>query len=332
MTDEAAPVRWAVLGPGQIAASFVAGLRETRTGVLAAVGSSDPARARGAADRFGADLSGHHDEIIGRDDIDAVYVSSIHPMHLELAEAALRAGHAVLCEKPLTVTSADTTHLIATAAAAGVPLVEAYKNRFSPFARALESVVARGGIGGDLRLRASFGFRAETREGRLFDPALGGGALLDVGGYPLSLAVQVAAAAGVAPAALRVAEAAGRIGPTGVDEHARAVVTAPGFAAHVETSIRSELPRSADLVGDAGRVDLPDAWGSRMASAGELRVSDGAGERVERPVVVNPFAAEADAVADLLARGGTESPAMPWAHSLAIARLLDEWAAALRHA
>lgn len=332
MTREATPVRWAVLGPGQIAASFVAGLRETRSGVLAAVGSSDAARARTAAERFGAGLSGRHDEIIGRDDVDAVYVSSIHPMHRELAESALRAGHAVLCEKPLTVTSAQTAHLIATAAAAGVPLVEAYKNRFSPFARALESAVARGGIGGDLSLRASFGFRAEAREGRLFDPALGGGALLDVGGYPLALAVQVAEAAGVAPGALRIVDAAGRIGPTGVDEHARAVVTAPGFAAHVETSIRSELPRSAELVGDRGRIVLPDAWGSRLASAGELHITDDAGERIERPAVVNPFAAEADAVAELLAGGRVESPAMPWAHSVAIARLLDEWAAALRGA
>ncbi|QLD12387.1 Gfo/Idh/MocA family protein [Microbacterium oleivorans] len=332
MTGEAGPVRWAVLGPGRIAESFVAGLRETRTGVLAGIGSSDPNRARAVADRLGAQHAGRYDDMIGRDDVDAVYVSSIHPAHLELAEAALRAGRAVLCEKPLTLTAADTAHLIATATAVGVPLVEAYKNRFSPFARALESAVALGGIGGGLRLRASFGFRAEPREGRLFDPALGGGALLDVGGYPLALAVQVAEAAGVALGALRIGDVAGRIGPTGVDEHARAVVIAPGFTAHVETSIRSELPRSAEVVGDRGRVVLPDAWGSRLASAGELRIVDDAGERVERPAVVNPFAAEADAVAELLVRGEIESPAMPWAHSIAVARLLDDWAAALRHA
>lgn len=322
-------VRWAILGPGQIAESFAAGLRASRSGVLAAVGSSDAGRARAFADRYGAEYAGGYDEVIGHAGVDAVYVSTVHPAHRDLVEAALRAGRAVLCEKPLTTSEADTRRLFAVAAEAGVPLVEAYKNRFSPFAGMLGDVVATGEIGAARRLTASFGFRAEERAGRLFDPVLGGGALLDVGGYPLSFAVQVAAAAGIAPDALRIAEAEGRIGPTGVDEHATAVVAGGDFAAHIETSIRAVLPRSARLVGDSGTIEMPDAWGSRTASAEHLLIETGGHSHTRTAAVVHPFGAEADAVAALLAGGRVEADEMPGSHSVAVARLLDEWAAAL---
>ncbi|MDD7928779.1 Gfo/Idh/MocA family protein [Microbacterium thalli] len=323
------PVRWAILGPGQIAESFAAGLHATRSGSLAAVGSSDPARARAFADRYGAEHAGGYDDVIGHPGIDAVYVSTVHPAHRALVEAALRAGRAVLCEKPLTTSEAETRQLFAVAADAGVPLVEAYKNRFSPFARMLDDIVATGEIGAARRLSASFGFRAEERTGRLFDPALAGGALLDVGGYPLSLAVQVAAAAGIAPDELRIAEARGDIGPTGVDEHATAVVAAGDFEAHIETSIRAALPRSAKLIGSSGTLRLPDAWGSRTASAEHLLIETGGGPQTRIAAVVHPFAAEADAVAALLAGGRVEADEMPGSHSVAVARLLDDWAAAL---
>lgn len=323
-------VRWAVVGPGQIAESFVAGLRESASGVLVAVGSSDTDRARAFADRHGAAHAGGYDEIVAHPDVDAVYVSTVHPTHRDLAEAALRAGRAVLCEKPLTTTAADTQHLLSVATHTRVPLVEAYKHRFSPFARLLDETVAAGAIGRPRRLTASFGFRAEARTGRLFDPALAGGALLDVGGYPLSLVVQIAAAAGLEPAELRIAEARGRIGPTGVDEHASAVVVAGGFEGHIETSIRALLPRSATLVGESATVEMPDAWGSRTASAERLLIASGENSRTRIARVRNPFAAEADAVATLLADGRLEADEMPWSHSVAVARLLDDWALALR--
>ncbi len=343
-------VGWAILGPGQIAQSFAEGLVASRTGRLAAVGSSDAARARAFAERFapggstensdGA-FAGHYDAVLGRDDVDAVYIGTVHPAHAALAAAALRAGKAVLCEKPLTPTAAETDRLLAVAADADRPLVEAYKNRFSPFARELDALVGAGAVGAPRRLTASFGFASDERAGRLFDPELAGGALLDVGCYPLSLTVQVAAAAGIDPATLRLVEADGRIGPTGVDEDARAVVAAEGFEAHVSTSIRSTLPRSAEIVGTAGTIELPDAWGSRSASASTIVVrradASGGGTTERAPeqhtaAVVHPFAAEADAVARLLDTGAREASELPWAHTRAIARLLDAWAAALRAA
>lgn len=326
-------VRWGILGPGQIAGWFATALPNARNGVLRAVGSSDPERARAFAETHAGEtgaFAGTASEVIGRDDVDAVYVATVHPAHADLAIAALRAGHAVLCEKPLTPTSADTARVIAAARESDRPLIEAYKNRFSPFARAFDDVVSSGAIGAPRRLTAAFGFRAETREGRLFDPALAGGALLDVGCYPVSLAVAVAAAAGIDPAALTVTSAEGEIGPTGVDEHARVVITGGGLEAHLETSIRAELPDGAHLEGDAGAVETADVWGSRTVSANELRLTDAGGARLIKVATVDPFAAEADAIADALGAGRLEAPEMPWAHSLAIARLLDDWAAALR--
>lgn len=326
-------VRWAILGPGQIAEWFATALPNSRNGVLRAVGSSDPDRARAFAEKHaveGEALVGTASEVIGRGDIDAVYIATVHPAHADLAIAALRAGHAVLCEKPLTPTAAETARVIAAARESGRPLVEAYKNRFSPFARALDDVIASGAIGEPRRLDAAFGFRAETRSGRLFDPALAGGALLDVGCYPVSLAVSVAATAGIDPDRLAVTSADGEIGPTGVDEHARVVIAGGGFEAHLETSIRADLARGARLVGESGAVEAADVWGSREASPAELTVADAGGTRTVPVPTVDPFAAEADAIADALSAGRREAPDVPWAHSVAIARLLDAWAAALR--
>lgn len=329
--------RWAVLGPGRIAQDFVRALPNSRSGVLHAVGSSDPDRARAFADAYGAGraaLAGGYDDVLGRGDIDAVYVATVHPAHADLTIAALRAGHAVLCEKPLTPGLTETERVIAAARQSGRPLVEAFKNRFSPFARALDEIVASGEIGEPRRLEAAFGFAAPAREGRLFDPALAGGALLDVGCYPVSLAVAVAVAAGIDPRDLRLTAAEGTIGPTGVDEQATLTVGAGGFEAVVSTSIGENLTRSARLEGAAGAVEMPDAWGSRTASATELRVTrtaDGRERvRTERVASVDPFAAEADALADALHTGRAETPEMPWSQSLAVARLLDEAAAALR--
>jgi len=323
-----------VLGPGQIAQDFVRSLPNSRAGVLHAVGSSNAQRARDFAEAHGAAVAGTSDEVLARDDVDAVYVATVHPAHADLAIAALRAGKGVLCEKPLTPTLSETTRVIDAARETGRPLVEAYKNRFSPFARVLDEIVSDGEIGAPRRLTAEFGFRTLVRQGRLFDPALAGGALLDVGCYPISLAVAVAAAAGIDPADLRVTDVDGRIGPTGVDEHATVTVAAGGFEAVLGTSIRKTLSRSIRLEGERGIVETADAWGSRTASASELQVTGRSGlharSRVERPAVVDPFAAEADALAVALAEGRAEAPEMPWAHSLAIARLLDDAAAALR--
>ncbi len=322
--------RWAILGPGGIAGFFARALPNSATGVLHAVGSSDPGRAAAFAAAHGADISGSYAEVLARDDVDAVYISTVHTGHAALALAALDAGKAVLCEKPVTPTLEETEHVLAAAASAGLPFVEAYKTRFGPFARALDAEIASGRIGTPLRVTVARGSLVETRTGRLFDPALAGGAILDIGGYPMSLVVSVAAAAGIPLDALRVTDASGLIGDTGVDEHAYARIEAPGFTADVGTAIDADLSSSARIEGNEGSVVIPDAYGGRLESVRTFTVqSSGLDAEHLELGTIDPFAAEADAVASALAEGRTEAPEVPWAHSRTLARLLADWRRAL---
>lgn len=321
--------RWAILGPGDIGGWFARALPRSAHGTLHAVGSTNPERAAAFAAEYGAPVTGTYTELLARDDIDAVYISTVNTTHTDLAVAALTAGKAVLCEKPIAPTAAEVERVLGRAQAAGLPFVEAYKHRFGPFARALDAAVADRTVAGPLHLTASFGFANEHRTGRLFDPDLAGGAILDVGGYPVALAVGLAVAAGIDPADLRISDVTGRIGDTGVDEHARATLTAADFTADVACAIVTELPRSATLRGGTSTIELPDVFGSRSASAASFVLHSDGQERVVQVPTVDPFAAEADAVSLALLAGRTEVPEVPWAHSRSIARLLDAWRAGL---
>lgn len=324
------PARWALLGAGAIAIDFVHALPHARLGRLYAVAARDAARAEEFARVHGAEVWGTYEEVLARSDIDAVYVATVHTTHAPLVHAALDAGKPVLCEKPLTATPADTDAVIAHAARAGVPLVEAFKYRFGPFADRLQELVAGGALGELVEIEASCGFAAGERVGRLFDPATAGGAILDVGCYPLSYAVGLAAAAGRDIAAASVTEAHGILGPTGVDETATVHLDLGGTRAVLRTSIVEEQPSSARLVGTRATLEIPNAWGSRSESAhtATLHHVDGRVETIETDVV-QPMAAEADALVAAVREGRLEAPEMPWEQSAVIARLLHEWRAAL---
>lgn len=324
MTDLA---HWAVLGAGGITGDFVAALPHASLGTLHAVGARDGARARAFADAHGAPVAGTYDEILARDDIDAVYIGTVHTTHADLAHAALDAGKAVLCEKPLTTTPADTDAVLEHAARLGLPVVEAFKYRFGPFPELLRDLVAGGALGDIVEIDTSLGFAAGERTGRLFDPDTAGGAILDVGCYPVSLAVGIAAAAGRTGAA-RLVSADGVVGA--VDEQADAVLDLGGITARVRCAITADTPRRAVVRGTAATLDIPNVWGSRVDSTAEATLirADGSREQL-RTATVSPMAAEADATVRALRDGRTEAPEMPWAQTRVIARLLDDWRAAL---
>jgi predicted dehydrogenase len=244
-----------------------------------------------------------------------------------LSIAALEAGKAVLCEKPVSPTLSETSRVLAAAAAFGLPFAEAYKYRFGPFAAAFDDVIRSRRIGAVRRLTASFGFAAGSRTGRLFDPALAGGAILDVGCYPVSLVVAVAAASGLDLDELHVTDAEGAVGD--VDESARARIAAGPFTAEVRTSIVQDLPSTVVLEGGVGTISSDELWGSRTASGRTFEVRSDSGADTVTVPAIDPFAEEADAVSAAIAAGRSEVPEMPWAQSLATARLLADWRAAL---
>jgi dihydrodiol dehydrogenase / D-xylose 1-dehydrogenase (NADP) len=302
-------------------------MEHSRLGVLHAVGSSNADRAAAFAHDRNLSVSGTYEEILARDDVDAVYIGTVHTTHADLAIAALQAGKAVLCEKPVTPTLEATAEVLAVAEASGRPFLEAYKFRFGPLAEELRSVILRGEIGTPQRLDASFGFAAPERTGRLFEPALAGGAILDVGGYPVSLAVGIAGTAGLlGNGPVTVTGIEGELDTHDIDLWADADVSFGGFVASVHTSIVSELTQSSRLYGTDGWIDLPDVWGSRSQTGTTFTVHPtGKDSRVITVDAVDPMAAEADAVSLALAEGRAEVPEMTWSETTTIAAALADW-------
>lgn len=323
--------RWAILGAGDISGYFARSLPHAELGRLHAVAARDAGAARAFAAAHGASVAGTYDEVLARDDVDAVYIGTVHTSHLRLVTDALAAGKAVLCEKPLGITPAEAEAAIAAASDAGLPLLEAFKYRFGPFAELLRETLASGAIGDVTAVESAVGFAASAKTGRLFDPETAGGAILDVGCYPVSLAVGLAEWTGRSLRSARVVQTTGAIGETGVDESASAVLQIDGLVARVRTSIVADVPGTTTITGTRGTLEIPDVWGSRDESTelAVLRQADGTERELRAGGTVVPMAAEADAVIRALREGRTEIPEMPWAQSLATARLLAGWRAGL---
>jgi predicted dehydrogenase len=332
------PLRWGVVGTGGIAADFCQALTHSCCEVVNVAGSS-PAKARAFAARFGiADWSKGLAQLLAAPGVDAIYIATPHPAHEEHALASIAAGRHVLCEKPLTMDERSAERVIAAARRAGVFLMEAYMYRCHPLLTELLSRLNDGAIGPIRHVRADFGFCAPREPGhRLFSPALGGGSILDVGGYPVSFARLIAGVVESVPFAEPVAvRASGLIGPTGVDELASAHLTfASGFTASVTSAVSYDLGTSTVVFGERGRIALPNPWipsGSRQALETGFTVYQDGREpetvtiRTDKPT----YAIEAEYVAHALPAIEPTWPAMSWADTLGNLRVMDAWKASLR--
>ena len=332
-------LRWGIIGTGGIASDFATALRGSSRFRIVDVAGSTPEKARAFAERWG--IASHAptlQHLLANDAVEAVYVATPHPAHEEQALACIAAGKHVLCEKPMTVDTASSERVIEAARRAGVFLMEAYMYRCHPLMRELTKRLGDGAIGTLRHVRADFGFRTTgPRAGRLFDPALGGGSILDVGGYPVSFARLVAGLVVGAPFAEPV-QVLGSVslGPTGVDELASAgLVFASGFTAEVTSAIRHDVGTSAVVFGDTGKIVVPNPWlprGNRHGIESEFTVlRDG---RAPEEIVIRTresiYAIEAAAVADALPRTEPDWPAMSWADTLGNMRVLNQWLSAAR--
>ena len=329
---------WGVIGTGGIAADFCEALtRSTRCHVVNVAGSS-PDKARAFAGRFG--LSRWSEEIpqlLADPAVEAVYIATPHPLHEPHALACIAAGKHVLCEKPLTLDAAGAARVIGAARRQGVFLLEAFMYRCHPLLRELLARLKDGAIGPIRHVRADFGFRVRrTPEHRLFDVAMGGGSILDVGGYPVSFARLMAGIVDGTPFAEPTAlTATGQIGPTGVDELASAHMTfGSGFTASVTSAIGYDVGTAAVVFGEHGKIVLPNPWipgGRRQGTATEMTVGrDGRDpEHVRVDTEQATYAIEAEIVLDSLPAGEAAWPAMSHADTLGNMRVLDRWQAAL---
>nr|BAK26795.1 oxidoreductase [Micromonospora olivasterospora] len=245
--------RWGILATGNIAGRFAEDLRLVPGAELVAAGSRTPESARRFAERHGARRAyGSWAELAADDEVGAIYVATPHAAHHEAAMTCLAAGRAVLVEKPCTLDLATSTELVETARARDVFLMEAMWMRTNPLVLRLAELVADGAIGEITSVQADFGVAGPfPPEHRMRARALGGGALLDLGVYPVSLAHLL----------LGVPQHVGswaRLGPEGVDENTGIVLGyGSGAVATLSCGMVGETPRVAAITGTAGRIDLP---------------------------------------------------------------------------
>ncbi|MHC4716050.1 MAG: Gfo/Idh/MocA family protein [Planctomycetota bacterium] len=310
-------IRWGILGPGAIARKFAEGLKSVDDAELAAVGS----RTQANADRFGAEFGaarchGSYEALAADDEVDAIYVATPHPMHKDNAILCLRAGKAVLCEKPLTINAAEAEEMVAAAREAGVFLMEAMWTRFLPYVVKLRELLGQGAIGEVRMMAADFGFRAGfDPSSRLFDPHLGGGALLDVGVYPISLASMIL---GEPEEVAGLAE----LGQSGVDEQSAFVLKSPGGRlAVLYTAVRTKTPMEATIMGTEGHVRLHSPWWRGRTLT--LFPAGGQEQEFDLPHEGNGYNYEAVEVCECLRAGKTASDIMPLAESVSVMKTLD---------
>jgi aryl-alcohol dehydrogenase-like predicted oxidoreductase/predicted dehydrogenase len=319
-----ANVRWGILGPGAIARVFATAIDGLDGHEVVAVGSRDPERALAFNAEHGyVDAeAGTYRDLVRSESVDAVYVASPHPGHLEHAGLALRHGKAVLCEKPLCVNASEARRLCAIARERGRPLLEAMWTRFLPATQRAADWIANGTIGEPSRVVCSFGFHTQfDGESRLYDPELAGGSLLDVGCYTLSLASLVFAER-VTGGNIPEIEVRADLAPSGVDQHCKIVLRfGDGAEAYLESSISRSTSATAVIQGDGGRIVIPDFWRAQTLKL-ECETKDVAA--LECPFLCNGYEYQALEVERMLRDGETESPLLPHAESIGLLELMDE--------
>ena len=310
------PVRWGILATGKIARAFATALALVPDAEIAAVGARSVESAREFAGRHGVRTAyGDYRQVVEDPDVDVVYIGTPHALHHEHAMLALEAGKPVLCEKAITLTAAEAAELVAVARGKRLFLMEAMWMRCNPTIRRLQQVLATGALGAVTQVRADLGFRVEKPPtDRLLDPALGGGALLDMGIYPLTFAhLFLGEPAHVGSAAT--------LSDLGVDLNlALALAYDSGAVASLTATMTAPSPRTASIATEVGRFDLPDSFHHPVTATWT------SGEHTEtlgEPLIGGGLAHEAIEVIRCLRTGETESPLVPLDETVALMGLMD---------
>ncbi|WP_331770441.1 Gfo/Idh/MocA family oxidoreductase (plasmid) [Embleya sp. NBC_00888] len=322
MSDGTRIIRWGILATGGIAAEFTAALRGLPNTEVVAVGSRRPESAKAFAERHDI-LRAHGSwaELAADDEVDVVYVATPHSAHRAAAGLCLEAGRAVLCEKAFTLDSRQARELVDLARDRGLFLMEAMWTYCHPLIRRLREVIADGVIGEVRGVSAAFGIAGDfPPEHRLRDPAQGGGALLDLGVYPVSFAQLLLGE----PDAIR---AWAHLTPEGVDDNTGIVLGWDGGAvATLGCTFTADTDAPATITGTRGRIEFADGFfypdrfviHRRGHEPQPVLLAD-VTDDLERGTMRH----EAAEVMRCLRAGETESPLVPLDGTLAVMRTLD---------
>ena len=309
---------WGIIGLGRIAHKFASDLAKTPGAKLAAVASRDMDRSVEFGRQYGAGhVYGSYEEIIQCPDLDAVYIATPNNLHCQNTLFCIAHKIPVLCEKPFSINIHEARQMVEAARVQGTFLMEAFWTRFLPTTQKMLQLIADNQIGAVLGIKADFGFKPPYEPaGRLFNPELGGGALLDIGVYPLFLATLVLGM----PVEVT---AKAYLGATGVDEDTAIILRhRNGALSHLHTTIRMGTKSEAFIYGETGTIHIHSRF-HEMTSMSLLREG-------QRPTFfqfdnqVHGYTFEAQEVMRCLSFGLTESPDLNLDFTLARMELLDE--------
>ncbi|MBT5925913.1 MAG: Gfo/Idh/MocA family oxidoreductase [Verrucomicrobia bacterium] len=309
--------RWGILGTGRIAGEFAEGLQQLEGVELRAVASRKQETADVFAKKFGAmNAHSNYQKLADDPEVDAVYVATPHSLHCENTLLCLEAGKAVICEKPFAVNSQQVAKMIEVARHQNCFLMEAMWMRFIPLIREARRRVAAGAIGDVRMIQADFGFNVPFNpDGRLFDTSLAGGALLDVGIYPLAFSAMFLGE----PKDIVSLPA---IGESGVDEQSAYLLRhEQGQLSVLSSAVRVETSQSAWVYGTSGRIHFH----THFWKADHMTLyTDGAeSKEISMPYSGNGYQFEAQEVMDCIAAGKLESGIMPHSESINLMRTMD---------
>ncbi|MCV9388771.1 Gfo/Idh/MocA family protein [Reichenbachiella ulvae] len=309
-------IRWGILGPGAIAQQFAHDFQFVTKGELVAVASRSKERGEAFAKEYGIPkVYNSYEALYADPEVDAIYVATPHNFHLEQSSAALKAGKAVLCEKPITINPAELEELLVVAKDTNQYLMEGMWTYFLPAIQKAQQWVDEGRIGTVHHIISDFGYPVPfDANGRMFNPDLAGGALLDMGIYTLAMNWLFLKKD---PDQFHV-----RMSPaqTGVDEEVTMHFEYADCSSVLTTSFRCKLPNYTHIIGEKGYISIPDFWRAKECSLYEVE------ERVDHFVDDRGgfgFNFETEQVCEDLLAGRKESAIMPHYYS----RKLQEWMA-----
>lgn len=311
-------INWGILGPGKIAKGFVSSFLKIHDAKLYAVASRDEEKAKAFAREYNIEkFYGSYEDLVNDPAVDVVYIATPHAFHAEQALLCLNHKKAVLCEKPLTLNHALAAEMVAVSRKNNTFLMEAMWTRFFPTTIKASELIQKGLIGVVKYVRADFGFHAPyDPKGRLFDLALGGGAMLDVGVYPLFLSLFLLGK----PAEIK---SFAQLSKSGIDKMTAALLFyESGAIADIFSSVVADTSKTAEIVGTAGTITIHAPW--YKGSSLTLKPNNGQEKIYDLPYEGTGFEFQIREVMHCLQTNKKESKLMPLDFSLMMAEVSDE--------
>ena len=307
---------WGILGPGGIARAFAKDIQLLDGHTVAAVGSRTLGNAQDFAKTFGGIAYGSYQELVEDPLIDAIYVATPHPWHKENVIAALDAGKPVLCEKPFAVNAREAQEMVDTAQANNLALMEAMWSRFLPHYKQVREIVASGVLGKILSVHADHGQRlADQNIPRLVEPSLAGGALLDLGIYPVSFAHMILGN----PTKIT---ASGVLTDKGVDGQTSMIFDyADGAQAVLSTTMVEQTPCRAVVAGVNGWLEIDRVFYTPTSM--RVNLFDGSVTQYPHSCIGHGIREQAEVFKQLVLSGKQQSEILNWNDMVDIMKTLD---------